>query len=113
MTEYKLRDGSIVQDQRLARLEEFDNKSRKYPIRALHAGKKERSYTWGCNLYLDQGRSSACVGNGIGLRNIYASSFTDRHCNNASPEAQQDAPSLIYFKLSFNNANRLIFLAAS
>ena len=57
MTEYKLRDGSIVQDPRLDRIEEFDNKSRKYPIRALHAGKKERSYTWRCNLYLDQGRS--------------------------------------------------------
>ena len=65
MTEYKLRDGSIVQDQRLDRLEEFDNKSRKYPIRALHAGKRERSYTWRCNLYLDQGNLGSCVGNGI------------------------------------------------
>jgi len=58
----KLRDGSKVQDARLARLKLFDKKSRKYPIRAAVEGKKPRSYLWACTKWLDQGTEGACVG---------------------------------------------------
>lgn len=58
----KLRDGSTVQDIRLARIQQFDKRSRKYPIRATIDAKKPRSFTWRCDKYLDQGREGACVG---------------------------------------------------
>lgn len=46
----------------LGRLIEFDERSRRYPVRALVEGRKPRSYTWGCDLRLDQGDQPACVG---------------------------------------------------
>lgn len=58
----KLRDGSTVQDRRLARLVQFDERSRKYPVRAAISAKLPRSYTWSCGSYLDQGQEGACVG---------------------------------------------------
>lgn len=57
-----LRDGSKVQDGRLARLVQFDKRSRKYPIRAAVDGKKPRSFSWACTKWLDQGTEGACVG---------------------------------------------------
>lgn len=59
---YMLRDGSTVDDPRLDRLVQFDEKSRKYPVRMLVANKKPRSYTWKCPVWLDQGTEGACVG---------------------------------------------------
>lgn len=59
---YRLRDGSKVADPRLDRLVQFDEESRKYPVRKLVADKKPRSYTWKCPVWLDQGREGACVG---------------------------------------------------
>ncbi len=45
------------------RLIEFDERSRDYPIRALLAATaKQRSYTWKCNVWLDQGMTPACTG---------------------------------------------------
>jgi len=42
---------------------EFDARSRAYPIRALiDKTFKPRSYTWACNLWLDQGSEGACTG---------------------------------------------------
>jgi len=58
----KLRDGSLVQDRRLARLRQFDKRSRKFPIRATIDAKIPRSYTWRCDKWLDQGTEGACVG---------------------------------------------------
>lgn len=58
----KLRDGSEVADARLARLVQFDERSRQFPIRATVGTKKPRSYTWRCHQYLDQGQEGACVG---------------------------------------------------
>ncbi len=58
----KLRDGTTTEDRRLARLKLFDERSRKYPIRALLKGQKPRSYTWPCPKWLDQGSEGACVG---------------------------------------------------
>lgn len=59
----KLRDGSEVTDARLARIVQFDERSREFPIRSkVGKTKKPRSYTWRCSAYLDQGTEGACVG---------------------------------------------------
>jgi hypothetical protein len=58
----ELRDGSRVSDVRLARIIDFDDRSRNYPIRKLVKGKKPRSRTWSCTGVLDQGQEGACVG---------------------------------------------------
>jgi hypothetical protein len=58
----KLRDGSKVKDARFARLQQFDERSRKYPVRKLVAGKKLRGYTWSCGKVLNQGTEGMCVG---------------------------------------------------
>jgi len=60
-----LKDGSTVQDPRLDRLAEFDEKSREYGVRELlmEAGEtRPRSKSWVCPLWNDQGREGACVG---------------------------------------------------
>lgn len=59
---YRLRDGSKTSDRRLARLVQFDERSRNFPIRALISAKKPRSFTWSCAQHLDQGQEGACVG---------------------------------------------------
>lgn len=58
----KLRDGSETLDLRLARLKLFDERSRKFTVRAATKGKKPRSFTWRCDAWLDQGQEGACVG---------------------------------------------------
>lgn len=44
------------------RLVQFDERSRAFPVRALIAEAKPRSYTWACPVWLDQGSEGACVG---------------------------------------------------
>lgn len=61
---FRLKDGTEVQDVRLDRLIQFDERSRNFPIKALYEAKKPRSYTWRCNSVLDQGPDGACVGFG-------------------------------------------------
>jgi hypothetical protein len=51
----------VRRDPRLDRREQFDERSRAFPIRAL-VPTKPRSYTWRCCVTLDQGREGACVG---------------------------------------------------
>lgn len=58
----KLRDGSKVRDLRLARLKQFDERSRKYPVRKLVKDLERRNRLWGCEIVLDQGEEGACVG---------------------------------------------------
>lgn len=57
-----LKDGTAVEDVRLARLRQFDEKSRNYPIRTIVKMTAPRSYTWPCLQHLDQGTEGACVG---------------------------------------------------
>lgn len=52
-------------DRVFGRLEEFDERSRNYPIRTLIGDRPLRSYKWRCNTRLDQGSESSCVGNGF------------------------------------------------
>jgi hypothetical protein len=60
---FTLKDGSEVADKRLARIVQFDENSRSFPIRAtISADAKPRSYTWSCGAHLDQGAEGACVG---------------------------------------------------
>jgi hypothetical protein len=44
------------------RVPSFDPRSRAFPIRTLLTSTTPRSYTWGCNVVLDQGPDGACVG---------------------------------------------------
>jgi hypothetical protein len=60
-----LKDGTKTGDIRLDRIKYFDERSRDYPIRRMVARKKMRSYTWRCNVHLDQGSEGACVGFGV------------------------------------------------
>lgn len=40
----------------------FDRRSRNFPVRAMLSGRKPRSYSWRCQIYLDQGSEGACAG---------------------------------------------------
>jgi hypothetical protein len=58
-----IRDGSTVADPRLTRIVQFDERSRGYPIRAaIDPSASPRSYTWRCDIHLDQGSEGSCVG---------------------------------------------------
>lgn len=47
----------------LGRVEQFDDRSRNYPVRALiPATATPRSYTWSCETVLNQGNEGTCVG---------------------------------------------------
>jgi len=60
-----LKDGSSVEDGRLTRIVEFDPRSKNFPITAAVKSKKQRSYTWRCLGWLDQGSEGSCVGHGV------------------------------------------------
>lgn len=62
MKKIALRDASTVSDVRLARLRQFDARSKQYPVRELVKARSPRSYTWPCTQHLDQGQEGACVG---------------------------------------------------
>lgn len=49
-------------DRTFDRLVKFDERSRAYPIRTMIAADRPRSYTWRCDLNLDQGSEGACTG---------------------------------------------------
>jgi len=82
---YKLRDGTIVEDSRLARLTNFDIRSRAFSLieHILHKKKKVTKF-WPCQKVLDQGVEGACGGFGtahslisapqenLGIDNTYA-----------------------------------------
>jgi hypothetical protein len=65
-----LKDQTSPEDPRLDRLVSFDEESRKYGVgdllRALPGQITiPRSYSWRCNVRLDQGQEGSCVGHGI------------------------------------------------
>ena len=68
-----MRDGTAVNDVRLGRLIQFDERSRKFPVSAiLETDKKPRSYTWHCDITLNQSEgvpiwsdSSGCTGHSV------------------------------------------------
>lgn len=57
-----LRDGSAVVDPRLDAVQDFDERSRDYPVTAVLEGAELRSHTWTTLLHLNQGNDGACVG---------------------------------------------------
>jgi len=61
----KLRDKSEVQNIRLDRLINFDERSRLFPVTASIPEDIPKSKTWACRTTLNQGREGACVGFGI------------------------------------------------
>lgn len=61
----QLKNEKFTEDKKLDRLVDFDSASKVYPIRSLVETKKPRSYSWRCNINLDQGNEGACVGFGI------------------------------------------------
>ena len=59
----QLKAGKVTQDKRLDRIVQFDERSRQYPIRHLIAATSApRSYTWRCDVYLNQKSEGACAG---------------------------------------------------
>jgi hypothetical protein len=52
-------------DRAFGRLEEFDERSRAFPIRTLIGDRPLRSYKWRCETRLDQGSEGSCVGHGF------------------------------------------------
>ncbi len=60
-----LSNGTSTNDTRLTRLQQFDERSRSYPITAtLPPSAKPRSYTWACQPHIDQMTDGSCVGHG-------------------------------------------------
>ena len=70
--EYKLRDGSAVEDMRFGRLYEADPRIRSFPVQQIIPTKvkEPRSYTWSIGKVLDQGREGSCVGHAVAHRLI-------------------------------------------
>jgi hypothetical protein len=58
-----MRDGSTAEDPRLGRLIQFDDKSRDYDVKGILPAADLRTKSWQMPIYLDQGQTSACVGN--------------------------------------------------
>lgn len=57
-----LKDGTEVQDRRLGRIKQFDERSRSFNVKELVDDKPLRSYTWRIKERLDQLDTPACVG---------------------------------------------------
>jgi hypothetical protein len=59
----RMRDGSTADDPRLGRLEQFDEKSRRFNVGDLLDTTSLKTRSWSNRIELDQGQTSACVGN--------------------------------------------------
>lgn len=63
----QLRGGYAVEDPRLARIVQFDERSRRFQIvGASGMNRPLRSYTWRCSTRFDQGLTGACVAYSLG-----------------------------------------------
>ena len=64
-----LKNGGSVEDRRFDRIAQFDERSRKFAIRAtFDSNWSPRGYTWSCTQYLDQGPDGACFPAGTHIR---------------------------------------------
>ena len=61
-----LKDNTTIEDVRLDRLVQFDERSRNYSIAPLVSSKKPRSYTWRNTEWYDQRSEGACVAFALG-----------------------------------------------
>lgn len=50
---------------KLGRVYEYDARIRNFPLRSVMLPRKQRSMTWLCSTYLDQGDTASCVGHAI------------------------------------------------
>lgn len=57
----RLKNGTTVEDPRLDRLPQFDDRSKRYGVRAVVVGKKLRTRGWSVRHWLDQQQEGACV----------------------------------------------------
>lgn len=57
-----LKNNVVTTDPRLDRIQQFDERSRNYRIEESVRSKKPRSFTWSCELFLDQRKEGACGG---------------------------------------------------
>ena len=63
MNGYRMKGNQVATDVRLGRVPSFDERSRKFPIRALlDRALRPRSYTWRLGIHLDQDGTPACTG---------------------------------------------------
>lgn len=99
MPDFVLKDGSTTKDPRLGRIVHFDERSRNYPaVRLLSTEqqRKLRSYTWDCNLWLDQGSSSSCTFHAIchdlAARPVQVQGLTHEYALEGYYEAQELDP---------------------
>lgn len=79
---------------KFGRLVQFDERSRKFPIRALIADNiVPRSYTWSCNFWLDQGQTPACTGFSVAheaaARPVIVPNMTNKIAQEVYRRAQQ------------------------
>jgi len=56
-----LKNQLTTEDIRLDRIAQFDERSRRFPVKTTLEKKEWRSYTWRCEQWFDQGREGACV----------------------------------------------------
>lgn len=54
-----------IEDVRLDRIPDFDDRSRQFPIKAIAKETDKVFQAWRCSKWLDQGQEGACVGFGI------------------------------------------------
>ncbi len=66
MSDILLKNGKRAEEIRLDRVEEFDERSRRYSIADILTTRKLRSYTWRCDNWFNQGREGACVAFALG-----------------------------------------------
>jgi len=66
LKETKLKNNTITQDIRLDRIEDFDPRSKSFPISEIQKSKKLRSYTWRCEDWFHQEAEGKCVAYALG-----------------------------------------------
>lgn len=94
-----LKDGSTVEDPRLGRLKEFDERSRNFAVSRLLSAtqlQKPRTYTWQCNTWLNQLQEGSCtwhaIGHELAARPIVVPNITHEFAQKGYWQAQREDP---------------------